>query len=515
MKRTISRTAGLQAMQIGFIASCLLNIGVQADEPKKTYTRPPMATYQALMDDALLGNKYEKPVWNLHDAIGLPDWLALGVEHRTRYEVLDGALRANANGGDQQIALQTDVWLQAQLEKFRFATEFMDSRAIGADIGPGRNIGSGVSGLMADTVDFVQAYVSWADKNVFSGDLGAEVKVGRQTIDLGSRRLVSRPYYRNTVNSFTGVRLRLLDNGNWQFNAFAAMPVARFPATPAAIVNDIQQFDQEATRTWFSGGMLEAYNLAMGVNAEIYLYNLDEADSFNNPTRKRRYFTPGLRFYLKPAKGRFDFQAEGMGQFGTVRYTSLSANDQQHEAWSEHIEAGYSFDMPWSPRFMLEYDYASGSKNPGVNSAEDSRFDPLFGTPVPDFGPTGIYSAFQRSNINSPGYKLILAPRSDMQVTLQQRLIWLASASDCWGGAACTIPSALELFPGRNSGSYVGSQLGIAGRYDFNSSLNLEAGWFRLFKGQFAKQGSSSAIASSPVPGHDTDYFYLQSQLRF
>ena len=504
------------------ISYCLGNsISVNADTPQN-YSKPRLAAYASQMDDVLLGNKYEKPIWNLHNTLGLPDWLSMNVEQRTRYEDINGTFRANTMGGDQQIALQTDLWLQAQLGNFRFATEFMDSRALGADIGPGKNVGSAVNNTQADTADFIQAYVSWADKNVFSKDLSAEVRIGRQTMDYGSRRLISRPIFRNTVNSFTGVRLRVLENAKWTLNAFATMPVLRFPSAATMILNDTQQFDQEATRTWFSGGILEGYNLAKNINGEIYLYNLDEADSFNNSTRKRRFFTPGMRFYIKPSKAQFDFTSEVMGQFGTVRYNTSSSQDQQHRAWSTHVEAGYTFDMPWSPRFLLEYDYASGNKNPNAKSTTDTRFDPLYAATDLDFGPLGIYFAFQRSNINSPGYKLNFSPRQDIQVSIDERLFWLASASDCWGGAACTLASNnnLVLAPSKNSGSFIGNQLGITTRYYFNSSLNFETGWYRLFKGQFAKQGVSSVSSTgvptgTTVPGQDTDYFFVQSQLRF
>lgn len=487
-----------------------------APAPAPSYKNPPMTAFNSQMDDPLLGNPYQKPVWNLHDFLNLPDWLSVGLEQRTRYETLDGTMKANTQGGDQQLALQTDLWLQARWNKFRFATEFMDARAVGADIGPSKHdIGSGVNNNMADPLDFLQAYISWADTNAFDSDLGSEVKVGRQTMDIGSRRLIGRNTFRNTVNSFTGVRWRLLDKDKWMFQAFATLPVVRMPTSSQNIIKGVQEFDQEATRTWFSGGILEGYKLYQNVNAEVYLYNLDEADSFNNPTRKRRYFTPGLRFYIKPQKGHFDFQAEGMGQFGTVRYNTTSTHDQQHEAWSEHVDAGYSFDAPWSPRFMMEYDYASGSHNPGAKSDSDGRFDPLYGPRGMDWGPSGIYSALQRSNISSPGYKLYLVPRSDVTLTLQQRLVWLASASDCWGGASCTSSTNLVLDPTKHSGSYVGDQIGLTTRYNFNSSLNFEVGYFHLFKGQFAKEGAATVDGKTTVPGADVNYFYAQSELRF
>ena len=513
----ILKTVTRQVFHLSFIAILYFSsAAVHADQQPVTYSKPPMGTFSSQMDDALLGNKYEKPVWNLHDALSLPDWLTVNVDQRTRYEELNTTFKANTNGSDQQIALQTDLWLQAKLGAFRFAVEVMDSRALDADVGIGKNVGSGVNGNMAETADFLQAYVSWAEKKILSTNVGAEIKVGRQMMELGSTRLVGEPYFRNTFYNYTGGRFRFLNNGKWQFNGFVTMPVTHLPTTANAIIGDNQVFDQEATHTVFSGGILEGYNLFMRVNMEGYLYHLDEADSYNNPTRKRRYFTPGMRFYIKPSKGQFDFQAEGMGQIGTVRYNTTANQDQQHQAWSEHVDLGYSFNLPWSPRFLLEYDYASGSRHPGsTNNATDQRFDSLYANSVIDFGPTGIYGPFQRSNINSPGYKLNFEPRSNIKLSFQQRLIWLASANDCWGGAACTNAAQAVLFPTHSSGSYVGNQFGMSARYDFNSSLNFETGWFRLVKGQFAQQGVSSSGGATTVPGQDVDFLYVQSQLRF
>ena len=517
---------------------------VQAAEPEKSYSKAPVASYNYAMDDALLGNSYEKPVWNLHDTLHLPDWLTVGLENRTRYESLSDTFKASqagpapkAGGGDQQIALQTDLWIQAKLGKFRFATEFMDARALSSDSGLA-NTPNPPNNTMVDTLDFTQIYASWADKNTLSSGLGVEVKAGRQTMDLGSRRLVARPVFRNTVNNFTGLRIRVLDYGRWQLNAFGTMPVLRFPnysKTPSngdlnlvapnanLLVNGDQQWDHEDTHTWFSGGILEGYDVVKNVNTELALYSLNESDSNNNATRNRQYLTPNIRFYSKPTKGRFDFVAEGMGQFGTVQFnTSDNSHQQNHQAWSNHLETGYSFDLPMSPRFLVEYDWASGSKNYANAAGTDGRFDPLYAASDLDFGSTGIYSAFQRSNINSPGARFNFSPRKDITVSLQQRAIWLASAGDCWGGTSCSTSSASGAAPGLvgnnkgTSGDYVGDQIGASSRYNFNSSLNFEAGWFHLFKGQFANTAVSTArTTQTTTPNGDTNYFYVQSQVRF
>ena len=240
----------------GFCISSSDNI--QAAETNN-YTRQPFSAYSSQTDDALLGSsKYEKPVWNLHDTLGLPKWLSLSVNQRTRYESLSGSFTPRGTGGDQQIALQTDVWLAAKFGKFRAGMEFLDARALLADSGS-----KTLSNSHVDTEDFIQGYVSWADQNVLYSGIGTEIKVGRQTLDYGSRRLVARNTFRNTINSFTGLNMRFLNYDKWQFNAFVTMPVIRYPQgidTPG-LINNEGNMDREDTHTLFSGGFLEVSNL--------------------------------------------------------------------------------------------------------------------------------------------------------------------------------------------------------------------------------------------------------------
>ncbi len=467
------------------------------EAPAVSYTRPPFAAFSSQMQDGLLGGgKYAKPVWNLHDTLKLPDWLSLSIEQRTRYETMDGRFNANAKGGDQQIPLQLDVALEARWGQWRLGGEFLDARQLGADSG------SGVNNTHVDMADFIQGYIAWANQNVNYSGLGLEVVAGRQTLNLGSRRLVARNVFRNTINSFTGGKLRITDYSHWQFTGFVTMPVLRDPLTSAEILSDVDRFDEEDSHTLFSGGFFEWNNLAWNINSELYLYHLDEGDNPDIQTRNRRYFTPGGRLFLKPTKGKFDFQVESIGQFGTVRATTNAKDGKNldHEAWMQHIDIGYTFEMPWTPRFAFEYDYASGDKNP--NDGKDQRFDTLYGARRFEYGPTGIYGAFARTNVNTPGYRINLAPRKDVQLMLSHRAFWLAESKDSWGGTGLQDKTG-------SSGSYIGQQLELSARYDFNSSLNFETGWTHLFKGEFAKN------APSAPNGQDVDYFFVQSLLRF
>lgn len=464
-------------------------------EDKKTYTQPPFSAFESQMSDALLGNaQYEKPVWNLHDTLNLPKWLSLSVEQRTRYETMDGSFKAGGKGGDQQIPLQTDVFAQARFNHFRFGGEFLDARQLGSDLA------TGVNNTHVDEADLIQGYLAWSDQNFLHSGLGTEITAGRQTLNFGSRRLIARNAMRNTINSFDGLRFRVVDYGNWQFNAFVTMPVNRYPSSATAILDGEHDFDTADGKTGFSGGFFEMYNIGFGVNAEMYLYHLDEGDSAKSQTRNRRYFTPGGRLYIKPAKGDVDFQLETIGQFGTIHTSATNNKALQHEAWYQHVDLGYTVDMNWKPRFAVLYDYASGDENP--TDGNDERFDTLYGARRFEFGATGIYGAFARSNINSPGYNVGFSPLSNVQVGLNHRFYWLAEKKDAW------TTSGLSDAKGKTD-DYIGHQIELTSRWDVNSSLNFETGWAHLFKGEFAKN------APKAPDTQDVDYFYVQSMLRF
>jgi hypothetical protein len=278
------------------------------------------------------------------------------------------------------------------------------------------------------------------------------------------------------------------------------MPVNRYPSSATAILDGEHDFDTADGKTGFSGGFFEMYNIGFGVNAEMYLYHLDEGDSAKSQTRNRRYFTPGGRLYIKPAKGEVDFQLETIGQFGTIHTSATNNKALQHEAWYQHVDLGYTVDMAWKPRFAVLYDYASGDENP--TDGNDERFDTLYGARRFEFGATGIYGAFARSNINSPGYNVGFSPLSNVQVGLNHRFYWLAEKKDAW------TTSGLSDAKGKTD-DYIGHQIELTSRWDVNSSLNFETGWAHLFKGEFAKN------APKAPDTQDVDYFYVQSMLRF
>lgn len=162
--------------------------------------------------------------------------------------------------------------------------------------------------------------------------------------------------------------------------------------------------------------------------------------------------------------------------------------DLEHRALTTHAEVGISPRIPWKPRLAMLHDYASGDRNPMDGSTE--RFDPLFGARRFDFGPIGIYGPVNRSNIQSPGARISIAPTAKVDAFVAYRLFWLASRTDGWGAA-----NVRDSMGG--SGTFVGEHVEIQLRWSpFPMNLSLEAGAAYLRRGEFAKSAPDTRVAN-------------------
>src|SRR4029079_16879564 len=85
----------------------------------------------------------------------------------------------------------------------------------------------------------------------------------------------------------------------------------------------------------------------------------------------RTYSTFGGRFFKDPKPGKPEYEIETTWQIGTRGVTD-------HFAYLQHLGLGYMFNLPWTPRVIFQYDYASGDRQPG--DSQDGSFDTLFGS---------------------------------------------------------------------------------------------------------------------------------------
>lgn len=436
----------------------------------------------------------EEP-WRLHEALSAPAWLELGGSYRVRYETLDGIFRAGTEGSDQILVERLLFAAQANFEPFYAGFELQDSRAQLDDAG---------TPLGTDDVnaaELLRAYLGVKRSDVFVSGDQIDVSAGRMTLNFGRGRLVARHQFRNTINSFTGVRALWEGLGGKRVQAFYTLVVDRRPNTrPRLDDNDIV-FDAESLEARFWGVDFIHEDIFGWLTGETYVFGLQEDDRSDFPAN-RNLLTPGVRLFTAPAKGAWDFEIEAAAQVGESRSMTSPAStaDLDHRAGFVHAEVARTLDTPWSPRLVLEYDYASGDDDP--DDGENNQFDILFGA-LRELGPTGIYAALARSNISSPGARIEVEPSANLDGFIGYRAVWLASDQDA-------LPNAGVQDPSGASGSFVGHQIEARVRADLiPENLCLELGGAYLVDGDFLQN------APNATRGGDTAYFYSQATLSF
>jgi hypothetical protein len=229
------------------------------------------------------------------------------------------------------------------------------------------------------------------------------------------------------------------------------------------------------------------------LNTDLYYLGLhDQAKSAN----QRKYSTFGLRLFKNPRVGEFDYEIESDWQTG-------HRGTREHFAHFQHVEAGYTFNRAWQPRAVALYEYYSGTANPNGNY--DQTFDGLFGARRFDMIPTGVFGPFFRSNITGPGVQFYLQPRPGLRIYTKYRAWYLAQARDQWVGSGLQDPTG-------NAGNFVGQDVEIQVRWQVSLNFELEAGYDHFFKGSYIQ--TLAKVPSNPA-ADDTDYFYLQTMMRF
>ncbi|HET9395404.1 MAG TPA: alginate export family protein [Nitrospiraceae bacterium] len=466
-------------------------------------TSPRLA--QGVLTTLLAGAALGSAVSVAADARPLPDssnaertdWLSVSGSQRTRYEILDGQFRAGRAGGDQMLAFRTTLRLEARFTPFSIVGELMDSRQALADSN------TPIDTTMVNAVEPLQGYVAIPLSGAFVDEGRSELRIGRQTLDVGSRRLVARNQFRNTVNAFTGVHYQWEQKDGPTVRALYVLPVTRLPSDIASLLDNDIELDEEHLDVRFWGVHVHWPTRFLDATSEAFVFGLQEKDSNALPTRNREIYTPGLRVSRKPTSKAWDFDFESAIQFGSLR-DSGAATDQRdldHFAYFAHVELGYTFAASASPRVAVLYDFASGDDSP--TDDDSNRFDTLFGARRFDHGPTGIYGAFARSNIQSPGVRISAKPHTQLDGMFAYRAYWLASDTDAWTTSGLRDASG-------NSGSFIGHQVEARLRWDLrHESVRLELGGAYLFAGEFIRS------APNATGQGDTAYGYFAVDLSF
>lgn len=405
---------------------------------------------------------------------GIPSWLQLSFEQRTRYERLTNPFRLEELGAEELLPLRTRLKLEIGEtdSPIRFLIEFQDSRTFLDEehifLVPAQ----------INKHDLLQAQIQFKSGDFPGKGLESRFTVGRFTMDLGKRRIVARNGMRNTTNSFDGVSWSLFKDSDWKMQTFFTSPV----------IIDPEDLDSSNDDRFFWGVYYENMQLKH-FRSEVYYLDFHENDQ---TLTRRRHSTVGFRIYKSQSPGEFDFEAESAWQFGK---TGL----QNHRSHFQHGELGFTFDAAWNPRLSFLYDYAGGDRNPEDDNS--GRFNTCFGARSFEYTPTGIFGPVYRSNLNTPGIRMVFNPAQQLQITAAHRAFWLARARDVWVGSGLQDPTG-------GSGKTLGQSFEANIRWKPKDFFLLEFGYARFFKGSYLDR----------VPGSnrtgDSNYFFIATEIQ-
>lgn len=421
-------------------------------------------------------------------ALGLPDGVRISGSTRARYESVANAFAAGRTGGDELLSSRTLVMAEVDAGPLTFTGEMLDARWLGGDEGNG-------AASQTDALEMIQLFASWTWKGAFGAGGKLKVDAGRFAMDIGSRRLVARPNFSNPIQAYDGVHVTWAGAGGLRVTALAVSPTRRLPSDiPSLIDNDVV-LNPTSDGVRLVGAHVEM-PLPMDIEGEAYVFELDERDTADAPSRNRDLTTVGGRLHRARTDGAWDFDIELAHQSGTARRStgSLDVTDLDHEAMMLHLEGGLSFAAPMSPRVSVVYDFASGDESPV--DGKSGRFDPLFGDRSFELGPTSIWGALARGNLSSPGIRLEFEPDDASDVLVMARHVELAEARDTFGNSGVADVTGA-------SGRDVGQQVEVRyRRWLAPESVRLSVGGAVLFDGAFLRDAPNATRQGDALFGY-------------
>lgn len=455
-----------------------------------------------------------------YDAFNDVNWLDLGLEYRARYEHRDNDFRRADENIDDPLLLRTRAYIGVKeiLDPLRFAVEVQDSRRNNGDYSRAYDTRD------VNQADILQGYLELHFKESIFGkdDLGNNrpfwVRGGRLAWESLDRRLIARNEWRNTTNTFQGVRANIGDkNNDWQLEAFAVKPVQRFTRSLDEVDHSQDFYGVIGDwRGWSEYVTLQPYYFLLKQDGNKVKYNSNGQEltgaTLSAAQIDRKIHTAGLRAYGAFNSG-WDYDTSYVKQWGNQdRFLSnaLGSINVDHEAYSYGAEVGYTFKNAWKPRVSAYYGVASGDSTPatGTDRTDSQRFERLFGFARPWSNNDYI----QMENIRTPKLHLEFEPKVSFlqNVKVDTSFSWyrLDDASDRWQAG-----SNLRDRTGA-SGNDLGKEVDLRVRFPINQYASLNIGYAHFWAGDFVKDSVKIAGNNNDATrASSSDFFYTELTL--
>ncbi|MCB5185078.1 alginate export family protein [Methylobacillus gramineus] len=439
--------------------------------------------------------KFTKPInktW-LKDYTDI-DWLDVGADYRFRYENRENDFRRGTNVTDEPFLLRSRIYVAVRnkFDPLRFTLEAEDARRNHSNFTrDNRDV---------DLAEPIQAYAELFFKDALGkddldNDRPVSIKAGRMAFEQLDRRLIARNEWRNTTNTFQGVRATFGQHKNdWELDLFALQPIVRFT----------EQLNQRDKAQWFYGAVFDWRKWSDIVTLSPSYFYLkqdgDEVKYTSNGTPAtaaqridREIHTAGLRGYGVIGKTGFDYDASYYRQWGEEDRTPTAKRD--HRAYSYIAEVGYTADHAWKPRFSANYGVASGNKASSVGTQE--RFDRLFGFARP----WSSNDYIQMENVNSTKIRAEFSPFTGVNIDTGYSWYKLDSATDRWN-AGNNLTDATG-----NSGRDLGEEWDIRVRFPVIDKVSANVGYAYFKGGDFTKATSQRIEAGRK---DTSNFFYVE-----
>ena len=383
----------------------------------------------------------------------LPHWLQFSGEYRARVEGFEGG-SFKTDTSDAYVLSR--LRLNASIEPaawFRIRGQTQDARVFGNDR-------VAAAPPYQNTFDLRLAYAEVGrSEGVF------QLRAGRQELDFGEQRLLGSLPWTNTARSFDAIRATFHKRG-YRLDAFAASMVVAQDGSP-------DHHLQGSNLHGLYGGFEKLIPKAV---VEPYVFWRVAS------RQKLDTKTGGIRWVGK-LPGKFDYGTEMALQRGDVAAIRVSA-------WAGHWVVGRTFSSAWQARAFVEYNYASGDRDPRDNRTQ--TFDQLYPT---GHDKLGLADQVGWRNIRDVRVGVEAKPLKPLKASLVAHSWHLANASDALYNAA---GAAIARSADASAGTHVGEELDAQGMWSVSKQIQLGAGVGHIFPGEFLKRSTPGKAYTFP-----------------